>query len=87
LDLEVPADGRWDTNPGRVRDRARVEATVAAAVEHLSRDEVEARLPGVPCAPVNSVLEALADAQVSATGTVTATEGVQHVASPHRFHV
>jgi len=87
LDLKVPSDGRWNTNPGRVRDRARVEATVASAVEPLNRADVEARLLGVPCAPVNSVREALADAQSSASGAVTVTEGVQHVASPHRFHV
>jgi len=70
-----------------VRDRVRVESTVASAVEHLSRADVEARLLGVPCAPVNSVREALADPQSSASGAVTVTEGVQHVASPHRFHV
>ncbi len=84
--LDVPDDGAWSTNSGRVLDRARVEAAVAAVVMNLSRVEVEQRLVGVPCAPVNSILEALDDAQSSASGAVASTQGVPHVASPHRFH-
>ena len=86
LDLKTPEDADWATNPGRVTDRARVEASVATAVKHLSRAEVEARLAGVPCAPVNRVLEALEDPQSKATGARIETDGVPHVASPHRFH-
>ena len=86
LDLKAPEDADWATNPGRVTDRARVEASVATAVKHLSRAEVEARLAGVPCAPVNRVLEALEDPQAKATGARIETDGVPHVASPHRFH-
>jgi len=41
----------------------------------------------VPCAPVNRILEAMEDAQAKATGARIETEGVPHVASPHRFHV
>ena len=86
LELTLPEDADWATNPGRVTDRDRVEACVAQAVAHLSRAEVEARLIGVPCAPVNRILEALDDAQAKATGARIETEGVPHVASPHRFH-
>ena len=86
LGLRLPEDAEWSTNPGRVTDRDRVEACVAHAVAHLSRAEVEARLIGVPCAPVNRILEALDDAQAKATGARIETEGVPHVASPHRFH-
>ena len=41
---------------------------------------------GVPCAPVNHILELLDDAQAKPLGAIE-TEGVPHVASPHRFHV
>ncbi len=60
---------------------------MAQAVAHLTRAEVESRLIGVPCAPVNHILEAMDDAQAKATGARIETEGVPHVASPHRFHV
>jgi crotonobetainyl-CoA:carnitine CoA-transferase CaiB-like acyl-CoA transferase len=60
---------------------------VAQAVAHLTRAEIEARLVGVPCAPVNHILEAMEDPQATATGARIETEGVPHVASPHRFHV
>lgn len=86
LDLTLPDGAEWTTNPGRVNDRDRVEACVANAVAHLSRAEVEARLVGVPCAPVNRILEAMNDAQAMATGARIETDGVPHVASPHRFH-
>ena len=84
--MTLPEDAEWGTNPGRVTDRDRVEACVADAVAHLSRSEVEARLVGVPCAPVNRILEALDDAQAKASGARIETDGVPHVASPHRFH-
>lgn len=87
LDLKPPHDADWSTNPGRVTDRSRVEACVASAVKGLKRAEVESLLVGVPCAPVNLVLEALDDPQATATKAVIETDGVPHVASPHRFHV
>jgi crotonobetainyl-CoA:carnitine CoA-transferase CaiB-like acyl-CoA transferase len=42
-------------------------------------------LQGVPCAPVNTVLEALADPQSVARGAVTQHKGVDVLASPLRF--
>ena len=42
-------------------------------------------LVGIPCAPVNTVLEALSDPQSIARGAVTSHKGVDVLASPLRF--
>ena len=83
LELTLPEDAEWSTNPGRVTDRDRVES-VSHAVAHLTRPR--SKHAWSACAPVNRILEALDDAQAKATGARIETEGVPHVASPHRFH-
>ncbi len=86
LDIDVPHDARWDTNAGRIHDRERVEASVAAALVKHPRSVLEDLLVGIPSAPVNSISDALRDQQSMARNAVVESDGVPHVASPHRFH-
>jgi crotonobetainyl-CoA:carnitine CoA-transferase CaiB-like acyl-CoA transferase len=66
-------------------NRAAVEKAVADAVSSMSRHELESLLVGIPCAPVNTVLEALNDPQSVSRGAVTQHQGVDVLASPLRF--
>ncbi|MAV44265.1 MAG: CoA transferase [Euryarchaeota archaeon] len=75
----------WSTNEGRVNGRKEVEAIVSNAVSSLNRRELEEKLAGIPCAPVNTVLEALSDPQSMARNAVTQHKGVDVLASPLRF--
>ena len=75
----------WESNEGRVIHRKDVEKCVAAEVSTRSRSELEELLVGIPCAPVNTVLEALADPQSLARGVITRHKGVEVLASPLRF--
>ena len=86
LQLETASSHpEWKANKGRVEDRESVEACVAEAIAQLSRTELESKLQGVPCAPVNTVLEALNDPQSVARGALTQHQGVDVLASPLRF--
>ena len=75
----------WATNEGRVNSRKAVESCVENAVLNYNRGELEQKLIGVPCAPVNTVLEALHDPQSVARQAVTDFQGVDVLASPLRF--
>ncbi len=75
----------WESNEGRVLHRLEVEECVSAAVSLRTRSELEQMLVGIPCAPVNTVLEALSDPQSIARGAVTSHKGVDVLASPLRF--
>ena len=83
LDLDVPE--HWKDNSVRIEERAAVEATVQTAVAKQNRAVLEGLLMGIPCAPVNTVNEALADVQTEARGGLIAYEGVMTLASPLRF--
>jgi len=83
LDLDVPE--HWKDNSARIKERAAVEATVQTAVAKQNRAVLEGLLMGIPCAPVNTVNEALADVQTEARGGLIAYEGVMTLASPLRF--
>ncbi len=82
---EALVQPEWSTNKGRVEGREAVEACVANAMAQHNRDELEAKLFGVPCAPVNTILEALKDPQSVARGALTQHKGVDVLASPLRF--
>jgi crotonobetainyl-CoA:carnitine CoA-transferase CaiB-like acyl-CoA transferase len=78
----------WGSNPGRVADRARVVAALAAEMVRHARADLLARLRerGVPAGPVRGVLEALQDPVVEARGLVTThADGTRTVTSPVRF--
>lgn len=83
LELDVPA--HWKDNSARIAERTSVEATVQATVAALDRVTLEGLLGGIPCAPVNTVNEALADVQTKARGGLVEHEGVMTLASPLRF--
>ena len=83
--LSIPAPDEWSTNEGRVLNRASVEKAVGDAVSTMSRMQLESLLVGIPCAPVNTVLEALNDPQSVSRGAVTQHKGVDVLASPLRF--
>lgn len=89
---ELAADDRLATNPGRVEHRAVVVAALAA----LFRDRTAAEWlemlerAGVPCAPVQGVLEALRDPVLTERGGTWPISGatygeVETVPSPYRF--
>ena len=83
LELDVPE--RWKDNSARIEERSSVEATVQAAVSNVDRAALEGILRGIPCAPVNTVNEALYDVQTEARGGLVEHEGVMTLASPLRF--
>ena len=83
--LSIPAPDEWSTNEGRVLNRASVEKAVSDAASTMSRMQLESLLVGIPCAPVNTVLEALNDPQSVSRGAVTQHKGVDVLASPLRF--
>jgi crotonobetainyl-CoA:carnitine CoA-transferase CaiB-like acyl-CoA transferase len=63
---DLPGDSRFLTNELRHAHRAELEPLLTRAFARHGRDEWLERLTarGVPCAPVNSVADALADEQV-----------------------
>jgi len=83
LELDVP--DHWKDNSARIAERGQVEAIVQQAVANLERSTLEGLLGGIPNAPVNTVNEALADAQTEARGGLVEHEGVMTLASPLRF--
>ena len=83
LGLKPP--GHWKDNSARIAERAEVESVVQTAVNQHDRASLEHLLKGIPCAPVNTVNEALVDVQTEARGGLVEHEGVMTLASPLRF--
>ena len=83
LNLDVPE--AWKENSARIHARTAVEKAVQAAVSSHDRASLEDMLAGIPCAPVNTVNEALADAQTRAREGLMEHNGVTTLASPLRF--
>ena len=75
----------WRTNEGRIENRNKIEVQIQSWVKQYTRAELEHLLQGIPCAPINTVSEALADAQSIARGTLVEENGVTTLASPLRF--
>ena len=84
--LELENHENWHTNAGRIADRDNIESIVGEIVAKYDRQTLESLLEGVPCAPVNTITEALNDQQSVARGVVTDYNGVQVLASPLRFY-
>ena len=82
LELDVPE--RWRDNKVRIEEREQVEACVQEAMSTRSRASLESMLDGIPCAPVNTISEALHDQQSRARGAVVDHLGVKTLASPFR---
>ena len=75
----------WSSNAGRIANRKEIESQIQAWVEQYSRNELEQLLQGIPCAPINTVSEALEDIQSVARGALLEENGVTTLASPLRF--
>jgi crotonobetainyl-CoA:carnitine CoA-transferase CaiB-like acyl-CoA transferase len=89
---ELADDARFATNPGRVENRAALVDLLAARFRARPAGDWLAAMEasGVPCAPVQSVGEALADPVVTERGGFWEMEGptygrVSTVPSPVRF--
>ena len=81
----IPPREEWSTNAGRIANREEIETAIQAWIEHYDRNEVEQMLQGIPCAPINTVSEALADAQSVSRGALLEQKNVTTLASPLRF--
>ena len=86
LRLEIPLDSDWSKNSQRVEDRKLIDAMISKSVKQLTSSELESLLDGIPCAPVNSIKQALSDPNSTERGMLSSTLGIKHVSSPHRFH-
>jgi crotonobetainyl-CoA:carnitine CoA-transferase CaiB-like acyl-CoA transferase len=89
---DLLADDRFSTNPGRVENRESLAAALAERFRARPASEwlAEMEAAGVPCAPVQSVGEALGDPVLTERGGLWPMEGasfgrVDTVASPLRF--
>ena len=76
----------WQSNAGRIAQRDAIDAMIGDIVANNTRKDLEDLLQGVPCAPVNTITEALNDKQSVARGLVSNYQGVQVLASPLRFY-
>lgn len=74
LDMDVRQG--WETNEGRVADRANVSAAITAKMRNWERDKLLVLLEEhcVPAGPINTVAEALTDPQVQSRGMVLEME-------------
>ena len=81
---ELVTDPKLATPAGRLEHRERVVAAFAEAIARYTTAEVVDLLQSVtvPVAPVNSVPEALADAQIEERGLVVEGGGVRMLANP-----
>tara|TARA_B100000767_G_scaffold141840_1_gene134039 strand:- start:1735 stop:2760 length:1026 start_codon:yes stop_codon:yes gene_type:complete len=84
--LAIDFKKAWAENAGRISDREQIEHMLAEIVSKHSRAELEELLKGIPCAPVNTITEALGDKQSKARELVTPYNGVDVLASPLRFY-
>ena len=84
--LSIDFNEEWVENAGRINDREQIEAIISDIVSKHSRALLEELLKGIPCAPVNTVTEALGDKQSKERELVTKYNGVDVLASPLRFY-
>ena len=75
----------WSKNAGRIEHREEIETDIQEWIQHHNRSDLEEMLAGIPCAPINTVSEALADPQSEARGALLNANGVTTLASPLRF--
>lgn len=80
-------DPAFATNPARVVHRDDLCARIAARTEGCTKAALIGDLgaAGVPCGPINTVPEALADPQIAARALVIRPEGIAGLRSPLRF--
>lgn len=80
-------DPRFATNADRVENRAELIARLSKISSAQPRDAIVELLEqaGVPCGPINSVADALAEPQVQARGMQIAPEGIAGLRTPVQF--
>jgi len=83
--LQINQLPEWETNSNRVKHRADVELCISKIVEKYNRKDLEEVLSGIPCAPINTIEEALNDPQSVSRGVIEMVGEVPTLASPLRF--
>jgi crotonobetainyl-CoA:carnitine CoA-transferase CaiB-like acyl-CoA transferase len=83
--LQIDQLPEWETNSNRVKHRADVELCISKIVEKYNRKDLEEVLSGIPCAPINTIEEALNDPQSVSRGVIEMVGEVPTLASPLRF--
>jgi crotonobetainyl-CoA:carnitine CoA-transferase CaiB-like acyl-CoA transferase len=83
----LAGDPAFATNPVRVENRAALLPLIEAATARLTRADLIARLEGagVPCGPINTVAEAIAEPQIEARGMRIEPEGIPGLRTPIRY--
>ncbi len=84
--MNITNKQEWNDNSGRIRDRLEIEEILSRLVVKHSRKELEEILQGIPCAPVNTVIEALNDKQSKSRELVSSHNGIDVLTSPLRFY-
>ena len=82
--LEINCKKSWSTNSGRVQDRVALERILSKVFLNGTRDHWESLLDGIPCAPVNTIGQALGDAQSVARDALWEVQGVKTLSNPLR---
>ena len=83
--LGLEMNEEWSKNEGRILHRAKIETILADIFIQNNRSHWEEILHGIPCAPVNTVGEALEDAQSLARGAIWNINGTDTLANPLRW--
>jgi len=83
--LQIEKLPEWATNANRIKNREDVESCLSKIVENYNRKDLEDVLAGIPCAPINTIEEALNDPQSVARGVIQMVGEVPTLASPLRF--
>lgn len=80
---ELAEDDRFRDNPGRVKNRARIEGIIADILKEESQEHWFESFSdaGVPCSPVNSISEALNHEQTRALGIIRSDPENAEIAS------
>ncbi|MBJ99998.1 MAG: CoA transferase [Euryarchaeota archaeon] len=83
--LQINNVQKWETNAGRIAHRDEIETSISNIIENYNRNELEDMLSGIPCAPINTIEEALNDPQSISRGVIKMVGNVPTLASPLRF--
>ena len=83
--LHIDKLPEWATNANRIKHREDVELCLSKIIENYNRKDLEDVLAGIPCAPINTIEEALNDPQSIARGVIQMVGEVPTLASPLRF--
>lgn len=83
--LKIENLPEWETNAGRIQHRKNVEESVFNSIKNHNREDLEKMLIGIPCAPINTIEEALNDPQSISREVIKMVGNVPTLASPLRF--